>query len=133
LDELRFKFFRQNLTVWDLPIFRQIKITVSSKPGVGKRNETERNETEKMENFQKRNETERKKITKSRNETKRKATGNETNRIVTIFLNNLRRCFFLIFFLVFLTPVQKRYFCAYLLKIILEDMVLPIILYQMQA
>jgi hypothetical protein len=33
--------------------------------GVGKRNETERNETEKTENFQKRNETERKKITKS--------------------------------------------------------------------
>jgi hypothetical protein len=51
-----------------------------NKSGVGKRNETERNETEKTENFQKRNETERKKFTKSRNETKRKAIGNETKR-----------------------------------------------------
>jgi hypothetical protein len=44
--------------------------------GVGKRNETERKETKKTENFQKRNETERKKL--QNQETKRKATGNET-------------------------------------------------------
>jgi hypothetical protein len=50
-------------------------------PGVGKRNETERNKTE---NFQKRNETERKKITKSRNETKRNGKPQETKRNVTI-------------------------------------------------
>jgi hypothetical protein len=58
--------------------------------GVRKRNETERNETEKTENFQKRNETERiffYKI-KKRNETKRKATGNETKRNVTILFRN---------------------------------------------
>jgi hypothetical protein len=57
-------------------------------PGVGKRNETERNETEKTVNFQKRNETERKKITRSRNETKRNGKQQETKQNITILFRN---------------------------------------------